>query len=108
MICRGIDELAVSFCSTLKTTNNSLFLSKFTTMTVLEIKKDIINQIQVVDDELILEEVNRILHLSTNQKEIFEFNNDQINILNERAIRAANGNFVTDEQSELDLDKWLK
>jgi hypothetical protein len=77
-------------------------------MTITEIQKDIMNQILVVDDELILEEVNRILHIPMNNKEVFALSEDQMDILDTRAQKVANGNFITDEQSEQDLDKWLK
>ena len=77
-------------------------------MTVIEIKKDIMNQILVVDDEFILEEVNRILHIPLNNKDVFAFDEDQMEILADRAIRVDNGNFISDEQSEQDLDQWLK
>jgi hypothetical protein len=72
-------------------------------MTITEIKKDIMNQILVVDDKLILEEVNRILHIPMNNKEVFALSKDQMDILDTRAQKVANGNFITDEQSEQDL-----
>lgn len=75
-------------------------------MTVKEIKEDIINQVKLVNDELILEEVNRILHIPVNNKEIFVLNEDQINTITNRAKNE--GKFISDEQSEQDLDKWLK
>jgi len=77
-------------------------------MTVAEIKKEIMNQIQVVDDEVILEEVNRILHIPARNKDIFTFNEDQLKELTRRAKNVEDRNFITDEQSEEDLEKWLK
>ena len=76
-------------------------------MTVAEIKKEIMDQILVVDDELILEEVNRILHIPAGNKHIFAFSKDQMEILSKRARNVDDGNFITDEQSEQDLDTWL-
>ncbi|MDX2189946.1 MAG: hypothetical protein SFY32_08795 [Bacteroidota bacterium] len=66
------------------------------------------NQILVVNDEFILEEVNRILNIPTNNTDVFALNKDQVDILTTRANNVSNGNFITDEQSEQDLDKWLK
>lgn len=77
-------------------------------MTVIEIKKEIMNQILLVDDEFILEEVNRILHIPLDKKNVFAFTEDQMEILTDRVSKVDNGNFISDEQSELDLDQWLK
>lgn len=77
-------------------------------MTRTEIKQGIISKMEEINDDIILEEVYRILELASNTNETFVFSESQRSHLDkiEQDINA--GAFVTHTQSEKDLDKWLK
>ena len=77
-------------------------------MTITEMKKSILERVNQIDDDLILEEVYRILQMPFDEKEIFVFNQQQKDSLDRVEQEIDNGRYVTNEQSEKDLDEWLK
>lgn len=77
-------------------------------MSISEIRKKIVRRVNEVENDIILEEVFRILDHSDNVTEIYQFSQTQLNILDKREHEVKNGKFINNEESELELDKWLK
>lgn len=77
-------------------------------MSISEIRKKIVRRVNEVENDIILEEVFRILDHSDNVTEIYQFSQTQLNILDKREHEVKNGKFINNEDSELELDKWLK
>ncbi len=77
-------------------------------MTLTEIKKEILERVNEVNDNIILEEVYRILQIPIKPEEVFRFSDSQNELLNKREDEIDKGDFVTHEESEKDLDEWLK
>lgn len=77
-------------------------------MTLTEIKKEILERVNEVNDNIILEEVYRILQIPIKPEEVFRFSDSQNELLNKREDEIDTGDFVTHEESEKDLDEWLK
>jgi len=77
-------------------------------MTITEIKKEILERVNQLDDDWVLEEVYRILQAPFESKEKFVFSQVQKDSLDAIEKEIDNGQYVTHEQSEKDLDEWLK
>lgn len=77
-------------------------------MTISEIKKGILERVNEVNDDIILEEVYRILQLPNKSKEVYIFSQTQKDDLDASDLEIDNGIYVTNEKSEKDLDEWLK
>ncbi len=77
-------------------------------MTITEIKKSIIDKVNEVNDDRILEEAYRILQTPSVEKKGYVFSKLQRASLDAIDLEMDKGDFVTHEQSEKDLDEWLK
>lgn len=77
-------------------------------MTITEIKKSIIDKVNEVNDDRILEEAYRILQMTSVEKKGYVFSKLQRASLDAIDLEMDEGDFVTHEQSEKDLDEWLK
>jgi predicted transcriptional regulator len=77
-------------------------------MTITEIKKEILERVNLLEDDWVLEEVYRILQAPFESKEKFVFSQSQKDNLDAIEKEIDNGLYVTHEQSEKDLDEWLK
>ena len=77
-------------------------------MTITEIKKSIIDKVNEVNDDRILEEAYRILQMTSVEKKGYVFSKLQRASLDAIDLEMDKGDFVTHEQSEIDLDEWLK
>ena len=73
-----------------------------------EIKKNIINKVQSVEDDLLLDEIYQILNVGTAESQKFLFTDRQKAILDSRIKEIENGEFISDEEATKDLDEWLK
>jgi hypothetical protein len=77
-------------------------------MSITEIKKGIIEKVNEVNDDRILEEVYKILQTISVEKKGYVFSKLQRASLDAIDVDMDKGDFVTHEQSEKDLDEWLK
>jgi len=77
-------------------------------MSITEIKKGIIEKVNEVNDDRILEEVYKILQTTSVEKKGYVFSKLQRASLDAIDVDMDKGDFVTHEQSEKDLDEWLK
>lgn len=77
-------------------------------MNVAEIKSNIINKITSTEDLLMLEQITEILGISLPNKEIYDLSDEQLIIVNESSEQYLKGNFLTEEEAEKDIQKWLK
>jgi len=77
-------------------------------MSITEIKKGIIEKVNEVNDDRILEEVYKILQTNSVEKKGYVFSKLQRASLDAIDVDMDKGDFVTHEQSEKDLDEWLK
>jgi|688.fasta_scaffold994687_1 predicted transcriptional regulator len=77
-------------------------------MTITEIKKEILERVNQLDDDWVLEDVYRILQAPFESKVKFVFSQVQKDNLDAIEKEIDNGLYVTNEQSEKDLDEWLK
>ncbi len=76
-------------------------------MSTIELRRRLIDKIQKTDNEGLLAEVYRLLELETEDIEIYKLNNDQRKAISEARQQIKSGQFLTDEQSNKEIDKWL-
>lgn len=77
-------------------------------MSTQQLKRDIVNRLKEVDDDIILDEIYRILKLGVSTKEVFIFNEEQLTLLDARDKEIDYGNFLTDEDADKDFEEWLQ
>jgi hypothetical protein len=77
-------------------------------MSTVELRKRLIEKIQKTQDERILQEAFRLLELETADNiEILKLNDDQKSAISEARQQIKNGQFLTEEQANKEVDKWL-
>jgi hypothetical protein len=77
-------------------------------MMTVELRQKLINKIKETQDDRILEEVYRLLNLEADDFEVYKLNDDQKKAIEEGRQQIANGQFLTDEQANNEIDEWLK
>ena len=77
-------------------------------MSAVELKKRLIDKIQKTENEDLLEEAYRLLQLETEDIEIYKLTGDQKKAIDEARNQIKNGQFLTDEQVNKEIDEWLK
>ncbi len=78
-------------------------------MSAVELRKRLIEKIQKTHDKRILEEAYRLLELETaDDTEIYKLNDDQKKAISEARQQVKNGQFLTEEQADKEIDEWLK
>lgn len=77
-------------------------------MSTVELRKRLIEKIQKTQDERILEEAFRLLELETTEDiEIYRLNDEQKKAISEARQQVKNGQFLTEEEANKEIDEWL-
>ena len=76
-------------------------------MSSAELKKLLIDKIQKTDDENVLEEAFRLLQMESEDIEAYKLSENQKNAINEARQQVKNGQFLTDDEANKDIDEWL-
>jgi hypothetical protein len=76
-------------------------------MSAVELRRRLIDKIQKTKDEKILEEAYRLLELETEDIELYKLNDDQKKAINEARQQLKNGQFLTEDQANKEIDEWL-
>lgn len=77
-------------------------------MTRTEIKKRVIEGIKKTENNDLLEEVLRLLNLENEDLEIYKLNQEQISAVNEAREQIKNGQTMTNDEVNDEIEKWLK
>jgi predicted transcriptional regulator len=77
-------------------------------MSTIELRNKVIDKIKKIDNEDLLNEVNRLIEIETSDLEVYKFNDEQKAAIEEAENQIRNGEFLTDEEATKDIDKWLK
>lgn len=81
---------------------------KIDTMSTQELKKQVVEKLKTFDDDVILDEIYRLLQISTKDNEIYSFTDTQMSILNERDSQIDQGIFLTEEEADKEAEEWLE
>ena len=76
-------------------------------MSAVELRKRLIDKIQKTKDERILEEAFRLFELETEDSEVYRLNDVQKKAVTEARQQIKNGQFLTEEQANKEIDEWL-
>ena len=76
-------------------------------MPTSELRNRLIEKIQSTNDEGLLEEAYRLLEAGFDDIEIYKINDAQTSAINEARTQIMNGQFLTEEQANNEIDEWL-
>ena len=76
-------------------------------MSTVELKKRLIDRIQLTKDERILEEAYRLLEIEGEDLEVYKLHDSQKKAISEARQQVRSGHFLTDEQANEEIDEWL-
>ena len=77
-------------------------------MSTKELRKKVIEEIEKTENEDLLGEVYRLLQCETSDIEIYKLSNDQKEAISEARNQIKNGQFLTDEEANKEINEWLK
>lgn len=77
-------------------------------MSTKELRKVLIEKIQTTNDPQILEEIYRLLQMGAETSESYILSEDQKSAIEKARKQIENGEFLTDEQANQEIDKWLE
>jgi transposase len=76
-------------------------------MSTIELRRRLIDKIQKTENKELLAEAYRLLELETEDIEMYKLSDDQRKAISEARQQIGSGEFLTDEQSNKDIDEWL-
>jgi hypothetical protein len=76
-------------------------------MTTFEIKKKLINEINLSNNKSLLEELYRFLNLENEIQELYQLNTEQQSAISEARKQITNGDHLTDDEANQEIDEWL-
>jgi hypothetical protein len=76
-------------------------------MTVTDLKHKLINKINQTSDNSLLEELYRLLTIDESEFEVLKLTNEQKRDIEIGMKQFRNGQFLTKEQADLEIDEWL-
>lgn len=77
-------------------------------MKTIEIKKKLIDEINLSDNKDLLEEFYRFLNLENEIQEIYKLNEEQNSAIAEARNQIKLGDCLANEQANQEIDKWLE
>lgn len=77
-------------------------------MSTIELRKKVIEKIKKIDDENLLNDVNKLIDLEAADLEVYKLNSEQRAAIAEAQIQIKNVEFLTDEEASKEINEWLK
>ena len=77
-------------------------------MSTIELRKLLIEKIQVTEDDKLLEEAYRLLEVDIEESaDVYVLNDQQKEAIDQARKQIKEGQFLTDEESNRQIDEWL-
>ena len=76
-------------------------------MNASEIKKKLVAKINASDNKELLEEFYHFLNLDNEAQETYTLSKEQLAAIEEARNQIKNGEYLTNEQANGEIDKWL-
>ena len=76
-------------------------------MSATELKERLIDRIKKIDDDDILAEAYRLLGTDPDLEEPYQLNSEQKTDIDEARTQIKNGNYLTHNQANKEIDEWL-
>lgn len=77
-------------------------------MSTIELRKKLIEKINTTENDDLLEEAYRLLEIESEDLEIYKLSNAQMMAIAEARNQFKNGQFLTDEEADKEINEWLK
>ena len=74
----------------------------------IELKSKLLEEIKNSEDYQVLEEVYKLLNLESESFEVFKFSETQEKSILKAKQQIKNGDFLTEEEANKEIDKWLE
>ena len=89
-------------------TKKNIILEKIScAMKTIEIKKKLISEIQLSKNKGLLEEFYRFLNIENEIQEIYKLNIEQVSAITEAREQIQNGDYLTNERANQEIEEWL-
>lgn len=76
-------------------------------MTAKELKKKLIHKIDQSKNNDLLEEMYRLIANEETDISVYELSEEQIKAVEDGQLQYKNGEFLTEEQADKDIEEWL-
>lgn len=76
-------------------------------MSTIELRKLLIEKIELTNDDKLLEEASRLLEVEIEESEVYILNDKQKEAIEEARKQIIKGEYLTDEESNKEIDEWL-
>jgi len=76
-------------------------------MTTIELKKKLIKRINKIEDELLLQDISRLIDIDEDESDIYYFTEEENSAIEEARQAYARGEFLTEEEANKEVDEWL-
>ena len=76
-------------------------------MTYFELRKQLIDKINKIENLELLEEANSLLSTEINNNVVYEFSDSQKERINESLMQIKNGSFLSEIEANKEIDEWL-
>jgi hypothetical protein len=76
-------------------------------MKTIDIKRKLINEVNLSDNKNLLEEFYRFLNLENEMQETYQLSEEPNFAIAEARNQIKNGDFLTNEKANKEIDKWL-
>ena len=76
-------------------------------MSTIELRKLLIEKIQLTNDDKLLEEASRLLLVDIEESKVYILNDKQKEAIEEARKQIIKGAYLTDEESNKEIDEWL-
>ena len=76
-------------------------------MKTMEIKKKLINEINLSNNKSLLEEFYRFINLENEIQDVFHLNAEQLIAIEEAREQIKNGDYLTNDIANQEIDEWL-
>ncbi len=73
-----------------------------------ELKKQVVEKLRTFEDEIILDEIYRLLQITEVDNETHLFTDAQMKFLDKRDSQIENGIFLTEAEADKEAEEWLK
>lgn len=77
-------------------------------MSTIELRKLLIEKIQLTDNDKLLEEASMLLEVELEESDVYILNDKQKAAIEEGRSQINAGEYLTDEQSNKEIEEWLK
>jgi len=77
-------------------------------MSTAELKEKLIGEISRSRDEVLLLEMCRLMQIESSEVSVYPLTDNQLSMVKEAQAEVRSGNYLTEEEANKDIEKWLE